>query len=54
LFGLELTDAGFDFLVLSEFRMRLLEGGAAERLLQRLLDLFKAQDLLKAYPEFTP
>jgi transposase len=46
--GLDLTDAGFDFSVLSEFRTRLLEGSAEERLLQRLLDLFKARDLLKA------
>jgi transposase len=48
LLGLELTDAGFDFSVLSEFRTRLLEGGAEELLLQRLLDLFKTKQLLKA------
>ncbi len=29
LLGLELTDAGFDFSVLSEFRTRLLQGGAS-------------------------
>lgn len=39
--GLDLTDAGFKFSVLSEFRLRLLAGGAEERLLNRLLDLFK-------------
>ena len=32
LLGLELTDAGFDFSVLSEFRDRVLAGSAAERL----------------------
>jgi transposase len=46
--GLELTDAGFDFSVLSEFRLRLLAGSAEELLLDRLLELFKARDLLKA------
>lgn len=46
--GLDLTDAGFNFSVLSEFRLRLLEGGAEERLLNRLLDLLKARNLLKA------
>ena len=38
LLGLELTDPGFDHSVLSEFRARLLEGGAEERLLHKLLD----------------
>ena len=33
LLGLELTDPGFDHSVLCEFRARLLEGGAEERLL---------------------
>src|SRR5688500_5703784 len=37
LLGLELTDAGFDFSVLSEFRRRLLAGGAEARLLEKLL-----------------
>ena len=31
--GLELTDPGFDASVLCEFRARLVEGGAEERLL---------------------
>ena len=34
---LELTDAGFDFSVLSEFRQCLLVGNAEERLLNHLL-----------------
>ena len=36
--GLELTDPGFDASVLCEFRARLVEGGAEERLLHELLD----------------
>jgi transposase len=46
--SLELEDAGFDFSVLSEFRQRLLEGGAEERLLSRMLELFREKELLKA------
>lgn len=46
--GLELDDAGFDFSVLSEFRTRLLEAGAQERLFERMLALFKERNLLKA------
>ena len=38
LLGLELDDPGFDASVLCEFRARLLEGGAEERLLGRLLE----------------
>ena len=38
LLALDLADAGFDFSVLCEFRGRLLEHAAAERLLARLLD----------------
>ena len=34
---LELTEAGFDFSVLSEFRARLIKGGAEELLLDKLL-----------------
>jgi transposase len=34
--GLELTDAGFDFSVLSEFRSRLLSSKAETRLLERI------------------
>ena len=38
LLGLELTDPGLDFSVLSVFRDRLLAGSAEERLLDRLLE----------------
>ena len=38
LLGLELTDPGFDFSVLCEFRDRLLAGSAAALLLDKLLD----------------
>jgi len=38
--GLELRDAGFHFSVLSDFRMRLIEGEALERLLTRMLEVF--------------
>ncbi|NJK30681.1 MAG: transposase, partial [Acaryochloris sp. SU_5_25] len=38
LLGLELTDPGFDYSVLSEFRMRLIEGQAEQRLLDLLLE----------------
>src|SRR5215218_8722914 len=48
LFGLELTDPGFDHSVLCEFRSRLLAGSAEERLLGRLLDACQARGLLKA------
>ena len=37
LLALDLADAGFDFSVLCEFRARLLQHGATERLLARLL-----------------
>jgi Transposase domain (DUF772) len=46
--GLELTDPGFDFSVLTEFRTRLLTGGAETQLLQALLDLCKRRGWLKA------
>src|SRR4051812_34458722 len=46
--GLELTDPGFDASVLCEFRARLLEGGAEERLLGKLLEACQARGLLKA------
>ena len=48
LLALDLDDAGFDFSVLCEFRARLLEHGAAERLLDRLLDAAREGGLLKA------
>lgn len=46
--GLELTDAGFDHSVLSEFRDRLLAGAAEEQLLARLLELSQTAGMLKA------
>jgi transposase len=46
--GLELTDAGFDYSVLSEFRARLVAGSAEERLLDVLLDACTQRGYLKA------
>lgn len=46
--GLELTDAGFHFSVLSEFRQRLLHGHAEALLLERLLARCQALGLVKA------
>ena len=46
--GLELADPGFDDSVLCEFRARLVEGGAEERLLGRLLERCRELGLLKA------
>jgi transposase len=48
LLSLELTDPGFDFSVLSEFRDRLLAGSAEELLLEKLLERCRALHLLKA------
>lgn len=48
LLGLELSDPGFDFSVLCEFRARLIAGGAADRLLDQLLVRCRNQGLLKA------
>jgi transposase len=46
--GLELTDPGFDFSVLCEFRARLVAGGAASLLLEAMLQTCKAHGLVKA------
>ena len=46
--SLALTDPGFDFSVLSEFRDRLLAGSAEELLLDKLLERCQALGLLKA------
>jgi len=46
--SLELSDPGFDFSLLSEFRTRLLAGEAERQLLQALLDLCKSRGWLKA------
>jgi transposase len=45
--GLELTYAGFDYSILSEFRQRLIEGGLEERLLNELLKVCEAKGLIK-------
>src|SRR6266700_8417414 len=45
--GLELTDPGFDFTLLSDFRKRLIEGEAEQLLLDALLTLFKERGWLK-------
>ena len=46
--SLELIDEGFDFSVLSEFRTRLVKGGAEELLLEKLLECCQALGLVKA------
>jgi transposase len=46
--SLELTDAGFDASVLSEFRSRLVAHQASERLLGEMLEQFKARGLITA------
>ena len=48
LLGLELTDPGFDFSVLSEFRDRLLQGSAEELLLEKILEHCLSLGLVKA------
>jgi transposase len=48
LLGLELTDPGFDFTLLHEFRNRLLENEAEQMLLDELVKLLKARKLVKA------
>lgn len=46
--GLELSDPGFDFSVLSEFRTRLLQAESERLLLDRMLECFKDKGLVKA------
>ena len=46
--GLDLTDPGFHFSVLAEFRARLVAGGAEHLLLDRMLERFKARGLVRA------
>ena len=46
--GLDLTDPGFNFSILSEFRARLLQNGAEQRLFDTLLTLCRERGLLKA------
>ncbi len=45
--GLKLTDPGFDFSVLSEFRSRLVAGGAEHLLLESLLEACRERGYLK-------
>src|SRR5246127_4823280 len=45
--GLELTDPGFDHTVLSEFRSRLVQGEAEQRLLDTLLDRCRERELIR-------
>jgi transposase len=51
--GLDLTDPGFDFSLLSEFRLRLVEEGAETLLLDRLLEVCKQRGWLKAESQRT-
>src|ERR1700689_2252475 len=46
--GLSLTNPGFDHTVLSEFRSRLIKGGAERQLLDTLLQRLRDQGLVKA------
>ena len=43
--SLELTDEGFDFTILTEFRSRLLAGGAEQQLLEKMLKCFQDKGL---------
>src|SRR2546422_7780986 len=45
--SLELTDPGFDFTILSDFRQRLVQGNAEQLLLDAMLALFKERGWLK-------
>jgi transposase len=47
LLSLELEDTGFDYSILSEFRGRLVEGGAEQVLLDSLLSQLKERGLVK-------
>jgi transposase len=46
--GLELTDSGFDYSLLTDFREQLLATDTVQRLLDDMLERFKALGLLKA------
>lgn len=47
LLGLEVTDTGFDFSILTDFRARLVAGGAEQQLLDALIDRCKAAGLIR-------
>lgn len=48
LLGLELTDPGFHYSVLCEFRARLIAGSTEMQLLEKMLEQCRVQGLLKA------
>ena len=48
LLGLDLTDPGFDFTILSDFRARLVEGSKELLLLDKMLEVLKEKGLVKA------
>jgi transposase len=50
LLGLEMTDPGFDYSILCEFRARLVTGDAVSVLLDRLIEVLKDQGLVKTRP----
>ena len=45
--GLKLEDTGFDYSVLSEFRKRLVEADAQERILDKMLEHYKSRGLIQ-------
>lgn len=47
--GLPLTDPGFDYSILSEFRTRLIAGNAEQVLLDQLLEQLRSKGLLKGH-----
>ena len=47
LLGLDLTDPGFDFTILSDFRARLVEGSKELLLLDKMLEVLKEKGLVK-------
>ncbi len=49
LLSLPLSDPGFDYSILSEFRTRLLAGGAAQKLLDILLHRLRESGTLKTH-----
>ena len=46
--GLELTNEGFDYSILSEFRSRLIAGGRSHQLLDAMLKRFSEKGWIKA------
>ena len=47
LLGLELTDSGFDYSIVCEFRARLVNGEATDLVLDQLLDVLKQNGMVK-------